>query len=188
MPSGNQTPRIQGRPQRRLQAPYHLAEAISSALPLLQPSRYSVSQSRHAFQLPPSRGFLPTLHVRPEISASGPIDYEALTLLDDSLYVAAEAEVYDVKAVVTQAHDEFNVKRNETKDRKEGTPASVFEWYGIIFDLETDTLSLPEAKRLKYLLFVLNAPDSEALDRRTIEKLIGLRVRDLAVLLREDGK
>ena len=114
--------------------------------------------------------------VRQEISASGPTDYEALTLLDDSLYVAAEADVYDVKAVVTQIHDEFNVKRNETKDRKEGTPASVFEWYGIIFDLEADTLSLPEAKRLKYLLFVLNALDSEALDRKTIEKLIGCLV------------
>ena len=122
--------------------------------------------------------------VRQEIYASGPIDYEALTLLDDSLYVAAEAKVYKVKAVVTHIHDEFNVKRNETKDRNERTPAAIFERYGIIFDQEADTLSLAEAKRLKYLLFVLNAPDSEALDRRTIEKLIGLRVRDLTGLLR----
>ena len=70
------------------------------------------------------------------------IDYEALTLLDDSPYVAAAESIHQVKAVVSTLHDEFRVNRNMDNDEQEGSLASCFEWCGILCDVEADTLSL----------------------------------------------
>lgn len=114
------------------------------------------------------------LTTKPTTPDGKTIDFEALTLLDDSMYVAEARDIHHVKEVVIRIHKELNVTRNESKDKEEGQPSHIVIWYGILFDLRKSTMSLPERKRLEYSLKVLNALDSRALSRLELEKLIGV--------------
>jgi len=94
--------------------------------------------------------------------------------MDDSAHICLAHHAHILKQAVNDLHERWNIKRNLNKDTAEGQPHHTFTWYGVEINLRTGILTIPERKRYKYLLKVLEAIDSLQVSRKFLQKLHGM--------------
>ena len=70
-------------------------------------------------------------------------------------------------------HARVNITRNLDKDADEGQPSACVTWYGMDFDLDADSSSLPQPKLDKYRFDVLRGLDSVSVPKHEPQSLIG---------------